>query len=618
MAHRSDREADRQARFGTYDSQAPQYKGMTTRSQYITMRDSVKLAVEVVLPKNLPSGRRIPALLQQTRYWRVVELQAPFKWFLRPEDLPLKSRGFKPFFTSHGYALVLVDVRGTGASFGTWPYPWPRESVMDAGEIVDWIVAQPWSNGRVGGFGVSYVGTTAELLTVLNHPAVEAVIPMFNHPDAYTDIAFPGGIFNERFIRDWSRLDKTLDQNVVPQEFGILGRLVVKGVKPVDADEGCQHLREAIRRHAMNGDVYKLAQVVGYRDEPYGSGGVSVDDLTVHVFQEEVERSKVPIFGWGSWMDAGTADAVIRRFLTFDSAQRAVIGAWEHGGQLHASPYQSPAAPVDPSLRAQWGEMLRFFDCYLKDIDNGVRSEKALFYYTMGEEKWKKTHVWPPEGTTTERWYLAEKNMLSPHQPATESGVDTYTVDFEASTGEHNRWWEMGAVMQQTVIYANRAAAERHLLTYTTPPLAEDTEITGHPVVTLYVTSTQADGAFYVYLEDVDKDGRVTYVTEGQLRAVHRKVCDDTPPYRLQVPYHSFKREDAMPLVPGEIAEITFGLLPTSVLIKKGHRIRIGIAGHDKGTFVRIPADGIPIISVARNRRYASHVDLPVVQKPMM
>jgi predicted acyl esterase len=70
--------------------------------------------------------------------------------------------------------------------------------------------------------------------------------------------------------------------------------------------------------------------------------------------------------------------------------------------------------------------------------------------------------------------------------------------------------------------------------------------------------------------------------------------------------------------VPGEIAEITFGLLPTSVLIKKGHRIRIGIAGHDKGTFVRIPADRIPVISVARNRRYASYVDLPVVQKPMM
>jgi predicted acyl esterase len=104
-------------------------------------------------------------------------------------------------------------------------------------------------------------------------------------------------------------------------------------------------------------------------------------------------------------------------------------------------------------------------------------------------------------------------------------------------------------------------------------------------------------------------------VTEGQLRAIHRQVSAEPPPYKLQVPYHSFKQADAMPLVPGEIAEITFGLLPTSVLLRKGHQIRISIAGHDEGTFPRIPAEGTPVISVARNKLYASYVDLPVVQK---
>jgi predicted acyl esterase len=81
------------------------------------------------------------------------------------------------------------------------------------------------------------------------------------------------------------------------------------------------------------------------------------------------------------------------------------------------------------------------------------------------------------------------------------------------------------------------------------------------------------------------------------------------------VPYHSFKSEDAMPLVPGELAEITFGLYPTSVLIRKGHRIRIGIAGHDQGTFVRIPAEGTPELTIARNRIHASRIDLPVLQR---
>ena len=120
------RDAHRQIQFGMLEGPAPQYKGLTTQSVYVTMRDGVKLAVEVILPKNLPSDARIPALLQQTRYWRTMELRAPFKWFLKPEDLNPATRGFKSFFTGRGYALVLVDVRGSGASFGTNPYPWPR------------------------------------------------------------------------------------------------------------------------------------------------------------------------------------------------------------------------------------------------------------------------------------------------------------------------------------------------------------------------------------------------------------------------------------------------------------------------------------------------------------
>lgn len=615
MARKLEQEEELQTRFGTYEAQPPQYEGTTTQSIYISMRDGVRLAAEVVLPRNLPPDARIPAVLSQTRYWRAMELRAPFKWLLNPDILiPPDFRDFQPFFSSHGYALVLVDVRGTGASFGSWPHPWPSDSNKDAREIVDWIVAQPWSNGKVGAYGISYLGTTAELLTVLNHPAAKAVIPMFNHPDAYTDIAFPGGVFDERFIRVWGHFDRTLDHNIVPEEFGILGRLLAKGIKAVDEDQDRQLLQEAIGEHAANGDVYRLALRADYRDDRPEGVGFSVDDVAIHRFKEEIERSDTVSFGWGSWMDAGTADAVIRRFLTFDNAQRAVIGAWDHHGRFNVSPYQRPRTQANPRLPEQWLEMLSFFDAHLKDIDNGVRSEKALFYYTMGEETWKKTSVWPPEGTETQRWYLAENNSLSPDKPEAETGSDSYKIDFESSTGEYNRWWEMAVLRRKPVVYGNRANADRRLLTYTSPPLAEDTEITGYPVVTLYVTSTEADGAFYVYLEDVDESGRVTYVTEGQLRAIHRRVSADTPPYELQVPYHTFKKEDAMPLVPGEVAEITFGLHPTSVLIRKGHRIRIGIAGHDKGTFVRIPAEGTPVISVTRNSLHASYVDLPVVQ----
>jgi hypothetical protein len=256
---------------------------------------------------------------------------------------------------------------------------------------------------------------------------------------------------------------------------------------------------------------------------------------------------------------------------------------------------------------------MRFYDAYAKDMDNGVRGRKTLHYYTMGEERWKTTNVWPVAGASMRRWYFAENHTLSPSAPEADDGADVYTVDFAASTGDRNRWWELSGARRQTVLYTHRAEAARRLLTYTAPPLAEDTEITGYPVVTLFVTSSETDGAFYVYLEDVDPQGRVTYVTEGQLRAIHRKVSRAPAPYRLLIPYHSFKRQDLMPLVPGQVHELTFGLLPTSVLIRKGHSLRVGIAGHDAGTFVRIPATGAPVISVARNRIHASYIDLPVI-----
>jgi len=614
-------------KFGEYEGhREPEYKDFVTQSLYVTMRDGVKIAIDVVLPKNLPSNAKIPALMIQTRYWRASEMRAPFKWFQKPDQFLL-------FFTSYGYAIVLVDVRGTGASFGTRPYPWTKDEIMDGSEIANWIVAQPWSNGKVGAIGTSYVGATAELLATTNNPAVKAVIPRFNQFDCYTDIPFPGGLFNTWFVKPWVYLNQMLDENnakemiayiselldeieasftgQLPKGFRLLknaralkmGRLAVKGVKPVDSDHGRHQLKEAIQAHAMNGNVYELAQGYEYRDDVHkiGAQKATIDDLSIHSFKEDIERSNAAIYTWGSWFDSATADGVIRRFLTYSNPLKAVIGPWNHGARYHASPYKPCDTPVDPSETTQWLECLRFFDHHLEGINNEATSEKALVYYTLGEEKWKTTKVWPPNNSTTQRCYFSENNILSQTVPKTKNGTDTYTVDFEATTGEANRWHTL---LGFAVVYPDRAEQDRRLLTYTSPPLTGDTEITGYPVVTLYVASTATDGAFFVYLEDVDEKGKVIYITEGQLRAIHRKVSADPPPYNLLVPYHTFKKKDAMPLVPNEVAELTFGLLPTSVLIRKGHRIRVAIAGHDKDTFARILPEETPVITVARNKQH--------------
>jgi len=573
--------------FGTYPGYSEaSYDGLTTESLYITMRDGVKIAID-------------------TRYWRAVEYRAPFSWFKGPEDL-------ERFYTSHGYAIVFVDARGSGASFGTRLHPWSRDEVMDDADVADWIVKQPWSNGKIGTIGISYAGTAAEFFAVPNHPAVKAVIPRFADHDVYVDIALPGGIVHEWFIENWAYYNNKLDNNIVPKEAGVLGRLAVRGVKPVDGDRGRKLLKAAVREHANNGDVYKLATEATYRDDPGNEAGDTVDDFSPHNFQEDIERLNVGVYSWGSWFDASQGKAVIRRFLNYSNPQRAVIGPWSHGARDDANPYLPPNAPTDPSREAQWLDCLRFFDYFLKDIDNGIMDEQALIYYTIGEEKWKSTTVWPPAGGTTQRWFFVSDNLLSKEPPLAESGSDRYAIVYDATTGSTNRWHTQ--MKGGDVIYADRAEQDAKLLTYTSAPLAEDIEITGSPVITLFVSSTHSDGAYFVYLEDIDEAGEVRYLAEGQLRALHRKISDDPPPYRMPEPYHSFKREDGAPLVPGEISEISFGLHPISALIRRGHSIRVGIAGADKDSFARIPADGTPTITLERNRANVSYIDLPIIK----
>ena len=549
----------------------PKYKEFDQRSLYLTMRDGVKIAVDVVLPKNLPAAERLPTIMNMTRYWRSRQGDQPGGWF-----------------PSHGYARVMVDARGTGASFGIWRAPFSADEVKDYGEVVDWIVKQPWSNGKVGAFGNSYEGNTALWLATTMNPAVKAVVPRHFEFDEFAETPYPGGVLSDWMIKAWSEGNRQLDTN--------------PGVRLVDADTDQSLYREAMKRRGENIDVYAAALKTRFRDDR--EFGVSIDEISLHSYLPQIEKSGVAINSWGGWFDASTADAEIRSFLSLGNHHRAIVGPWNHGGSQNASPFQTPDSP----RVMQAYEWLRFFDHYLKGIDTGLDSEKRFYYFTIGEEKWKVTNTWPVAGTKMVRWYLDAGNTLA--KSASASGQDSYTIDFTATTGARNRWHtQVGG----QVVYADRANEDRKLLTYTSAPFDDDTEITGYPVIDLFVTSTASDGAFFVYLEEVDEKGVVTYLTEGVLRALHRKISTETPPYKMLVPYHSFKQKDALPLVPGQIAELKFGLQPISVMIRKGHRLRIAIAGADQDSFARIPAEGTPTITVARGGKDASWLELPVV-----
>jgi len=582
------------------------------QSLHVPMRDGVKIAIDVWLPENLESKDKIPALMYSTRYWRAVDIVGAT---LEMDQNYERANSIN----SAGYAFVLVDARGTGASYGTRAYEMTVDEVKDYGEIADWIVKQAWSSGKIGAFGVSYSGTTAEMLMVNQRPAVKVVAPLYDDFNAFDFLIDPGGVLLNFMTENWGRMVSAMDHNDICALQGVTGeqcddlKKKVRGVKPVDVDSDQRLLTEAVEQHKKNAKLHEA--VFEFRDDPYGP------DKIVNFYKignpsgylRELEASGTAAYIRVGWLDAATVNGALSRFLTVNSLQKVFIGPWSHGGGRHADPFLPPDTPTDPPVEQQWTEMISFFDLFLKDKEPPPM-ESSIAYFTQGAGEWHETMVWPPEGFVDKTWYLGSNGTLLEAEPGVSEGNDSYTINYETTTGTSNRWYtQLGG---GDVIYPDRAEEDNKLLTYTSQPMTSDTEITGHPLVTLYASSTAQDGAFFVYLEDVDADGRVTYITEGHLRAMCRKISEETPPFKFFGPYRTFKRADAAPLVPGEVVELTFDLIATSVLIKKGHRIRIAIAGADKDSFDRFPRDGsVPTIHVERNSQHPSKIVLPIKTK---
>jgi uncharacterized protein len=590
--------------FGQYQS-LPVYKKIRTFSLYVPMQDGVRLAVTVTMP-DVPNGMKLPALLVQTRYWRAIDYRFPMNWLER-----YNRKISIPYMAKHGYVVIIADVRGTGSSFGTWTHPWSGESFEDARDLVEWIIAQPWSNGKVGGYGGSFQGTMAELLAALQHPAVRAVIPMYNPADLLRDFSHPGGILNDHSMRDMCDMTYDLDNNKMPKIMGAM-RYFVRGVMPVDEDRDRSLLAQAVREHATTTNAYSFLKELTYRDTFSKLAGVTIQDSVAERFIEQLKTTPTAIFGWVSFMDIAAADAAIRRFLTLPTARRLMIVPCKHNGVHYADPYEQTGAATPEDLRLHFNEWLRFFDTYLKDeCENPIPEEKAVIYYTFGENRWRQTSEWPSHGHCKERWYLNDNHALSLSRPES-SIADSYRVDWGATTGFYNRWLIFSPM---TVRYTNRKEQTQRLLVYRTPPLENDVCITGQPIVNLYLSANASDGALFVYLEEEDENGNVIYLTEGELRLLHHKLSSEPSPYRELVPYRTFLERDAAPMPPGEAVPVTLGLLATSTVVRRGHRLRLSIAGHDAETFSRIPAPEDLTYTIHSDASSSSWLDLPVVPK---
>ena len=586
-------------------------------SVYVKMRDGVEIAVTVMLPSDLKSGERVPVLMRTTRYWRAPKLGWGLRMLvalrqLRPRDLIDKERAY---FNKRRFAVIAVDARGSGASGGRRVIEYSPAEVADLGEVAAWASVQPWSNGRVGTYGVSYDGNAAELAAVPNQPAIRAVMPLYDDFDTQALIQ-PGGVPLRGFVQEWSKVVAAMDANDVCAVDGVHGwscwkdRQVIPGVRPVDADPHGKHLADLVREH-HNLNVAKGVGTAEFRDDVLTTpeGKFRFQDISPYGLRKQIEASGVPMMVWCGWLDADPCEGALIRYRTFSNPQVVVIGPLSHGGGFNVDPFASSHRPPVPPKDEQFRMEADFFERVLAKVP-AETIQSSIQYYTMGEAAWHTTKVWPPEGLAPERFYFAERKTLSASAPSAKGGRDTYTVDFTASSGQQTRWHtQLGG---GDVFYADRSAEDKKLLTYTSPPLDTDLEITGSPVLSLEISSTASDGAIHAYLEDLSPEGRVTYLDEGVFRVIHRKEVDPKSlPYQPLGPAHSFLRADALPLTPGEPATIRFSFFPTSVLLRKGHEIRIALAGADASLFQRIPAEGTPTWTVYREAQRASFVDLP-------
>lgn len=594
------------------------------QSVYVPVADGVRLAVDVWLPvERTAAGGAVGTVMRVTRYYRAEAAQEP-----GPEADTNAAAG--NLFNRAGFALVVVDARGTGASFGTRTGELGEREIKDYAELIDWVAAQPWSNGRVGVYGTSYEGQAAELIAGLGHAHLVAVAALFSPHDPYRELFYPGGCgTGGRFAR-WmyeSQLQDGVD--------GALARLAeVTGqpaetialpppVKPVDGPDGPALLDAAIGEHQSNADVHALMGRVPFRDDRVD--GLDWEATAPAAYGSAIVSSGVPMLVRAGWLDGGFAAGALARFVTQASHQQVEIGPWGHGGGSFAdtlrpetprpetlrpetlrpeTPRPSGADGHDPlSAESQDRRLVEFFAAFL-ERNGRPGGPSTLTFATLGTGGWQAVTSWPPEGIATQRWYLGPMAGLTPE--AGPAGTVTHRVDVTASTGATNRWLAMD--LGRAPGYPGREHADHSLLTFTSEPLPADVHVLGFPVVTMRLATSGTDGAVYVYLEVVHPDGDVAYLTEGSLRFLHRSTTGPAEPTRLGVP-RTFARSDALRVVPGNSMDLTVQLLPVSAVVPAGHRIRVALTGHDASCFTRYgAAEETFTLSLGSH----SHLNLPV------
>lgn len=640
-------QADLEVRFRDYEKQ----------SLFVEAEDGVKLAVDVFIPTDGPDMQeKFPAVLTYGPYGR--SYLYPHMTLRDRINAKLDRGYFGPVFDkatqkrtrvflSQGYAVVAADMRGTGASEGSKMTLDPKLG-LDGKHIVDWIAGQPWSNAKVCMHEQSYLGWS-QFATAQHKPeALKCILPSHILFESFTEGSRPGGIAATRWLENYdlylaASYSNDIGQHVVTtpviDEDGD-GRLAdeipigYEGSDPVyaDHDRRTQHhyarassdrKDNLLVRHVLDAGYAGIDSVIEFDGREVG-----FYETSPGYFLKPIMDTDIAVYNIGGWFD-GFVRGTTKLHATMQNRHpsRLFIAPRFHGGLTPA--YQAYFEYDGDYWDQLTFESLRFVDYHLKGIDNGVSRETPVKIYVM-HHGWREENEWPLARQVLTPFYFGGSRLLSASPAQDEPGVDRYTIDWDHradyGSSRGNRW-TMTQMPEQVM---DRTTLDEKTYYYETPSLESDVEVTGHPVVNLWLASNYPDGDVHVYLTDVDQSGRSVLVTDGRLRVGWAGLANDDDQVmgvvdvKPDLPWHGYQSHqyDAVRMADGKTVNLRFDLEPTSWLFRRGHKIRVAIAGADHGNFElnetvcpekALENCGDAVFLIHRSKDMQSNIELPVI-----
>ena len=538
------------------------YDVIVERDVKVHMPDGTLLDGNIYRPA---SSERFPAILGAHAYNK--DLQSP----------PMRPVGFTPmrgymesgdstFFARRGYVHAVFNVRGSGKSGGFYQLMGPLE-VQDICNLIEWLAAQSWSTGDIGMFGVSYFARLAKAVAALGPKQLKAIFSPFAGTDDYRHRCYHGGILAHGFITHWrNSLHRPNYRSLYKEAHGEAA------------------YKDAIAQAMRDEEIMAVPGLREVLQNPEAGTNALIVDFLLHPFdgpfwrQHSAQDAKatIPAYLGACWGNYGLhLPGAFSAWQDWRGPKKMVIG---------------PGIYLDRPVYQYQDESLRWFDHWLKGIDNGVMDEPPIRCFIPPTGEWKSLNDWPPPEARWTTFYLHKDGTLSEHELWPSEGTDA----FDESNFEH------GSV------------------TYATPLIVENTEVLGPSVLTLYLSTTDTDALLFVTLLAIDREGKEQELTRGWLRASQRRLREDSKPWEpIQV------HEDREPLEPGKIYKLHIPIVPTARLFQAGERIALRIKGADDEpalnslqalarNHLRRPRPAR--ITIHHDESHPSHLDLPITR----